>query len=64
MRKRLFSNGTTSHATSIAVPDNGDVVVTVRLANSYSGELMQSEFYRLPANTTEMVKLTLQSDEE
>lgn len=67
-RSELFNydviSGASSHATSIVALENGDVVVTVSLANSFEGNLLQSDFYRLPANSNEMVKFTLQTNEE
>jgi len=66
-RSDLFNTdpiyGTSSYATSTVVLENGDVVVTASLSDSYDGTQLKSEFYRLPANTTQIIKFTLPTDE-
>ncbi len=55
---------TSSRATSIVATDNGDVIVTVSDLNGYDQSLMPTEFFRLQANSTEVVSFNIEYDKE
>lgn len=63
-RSDLFNNNnySSSVATSVAVLDNGDVIVTAS-TTTFDGLMMPSNFYRLPADSTDLLEFTLPTEE-
>lgn len=52
-------SGASSHATSIAVTENNEVVVTVSLANSFEPFLEQTQFFKLLPGANDLVEFSL-----
>lgn len=53
-----------SHCTSIAITGNNEVVITVSYNESWEPYLLESQFYKLLPNSTELVKFTLNTSDQ